>query len=244
MLIHYQPVVDIRTRKVLRAEAFCRFPDGPPGLGNPGGFIPFAEENGLIHGLTMWLISNATKYWKDLGPAAPELMVNLSTQNLQERDLPERVIDALGANGFDPRRLWVELGEEMLEIHDGTSHDTLRRLAKAGVKLCLDGLGPTLTVVTHLQLGELPIGELKLDPSVTDALDVDPVQRAKVASVMEIARHLKIEVAAKGVERRELLGWLAHCGVGRVQGYAIAPPMDGETFKSWLEARDASALSA
>jgi EAL domain-containing protein (putative c-di-GMP-specific phosphodiesterase class I) len=234
MLLNYQPIIDIRSRKVVKAEALARFPDSPEGLNTPDGFIPYAEHNGLMKSLTSWLFSTAFKFWATLGSAAPELSMNLSVQNLQEVDLADRMLETAKANGISPTRLWVELGEGIFDVHDAVSHQTLARLSKSGVRLCVDGLGPGLSPVTHLQLGDVPVREIKLDRLMTSELDTDAAQRAKVAGIADIARHLSLDMAAKGVERPELIEQLARAGFVRVQGRAIAPPMDAATFEAYL----------
>jgi EAL domain-containing protein (putative c-di-GMP-specific phosphodiesterase class I) len=235
MLLNYQPIVDVRTRVVVKAEALCRFPGSPPGLDSPDGFIPYAEQNGLIGGLTAWLFSTAFEYWARLGSAAPELTLNLSVQNLSEPDLAERMLGAADRHKIKPSRLWIELDERLFDVHDQASHATLARLTKAGVRLCLDGLGPGLSPVTHLQLADIPVRELKLDRLVTSGIETDPEQRAKIAGIADIARHLSLELAAKGVEDASLLGPLARAGFTRAQGIAIAPPLDPDAFSAYLQ---------
>jgi EAL domain-containing protein (putative c-di-GMP-specific phosphodiesterase class I) len=241
MHLNYQPIVDIRSRKVVKAEALCRFPDSPPGLDTPDGFIPYAEKNGLMKGLTSWLFSTAFEYWARLGPMAPELTLNLSVQNLAEVDLAERMLETARANGLKPTRLWVELGERLFDVHDAASHANLARMAQAGVRIAVDGLGPGLSPVTHLQLADVPVRELKLDRHVTSEIDTDAAQRAKVAGIGEIAKHLSLDLAAKGVERMSIIDQLARAGFVRIQGMAIAPPMDGDAFASYLQRSPAPA---
>jgi EAL domain-containing protein (putative c-di-GMP-specific phosphodiesterase class I) len=234
MLLNYQPIVDVRTRKVVKAEALARFPDSPSGLNTPEGFIPYAEQNGLMKSLTSWLFSTAFEFWASLGAAAPELSLNLSVHNLREPDLAERLLETARANGISPTRLWVEVGEGIFDVHDATSHQQLTALSNAGVRLCVDGLGPGLSPVTHLQLGDIPVREIKLDRHMTSEIDTDAAQRARVSGIADIARHLALDMAAKGIERGILIDQLARAGFVRLQGMAIAPPMDAETFRAYI----------
>ncbi len=243
MHLNYQPIIDVRTRKVVKAEALCRFPGSPAGLDSPDGFIPYAEKNGLIAGLTSWLLSTAFEFWGRLGNAAPELSLNLSVQNLLESDLVDRTLAAAAANNVKPGRIWIELGERLFDVHDPIAHVAMDRFAKAGIRLCLDGIGPGVTPSTHLQLGEVPVRELKLDSSLTSDFDTDPSQRAEVSRIAGIAKHLAMDLAAKGVERPELIERLALAGCLRVQGNAICPPVDAEAFTAFLQ-RDAEPVSS
>ena len=241
MILNYQPIVDIRSRKVVKAAALCRFPDSPPGLDSPDGFIPYAEQNGLIKGLTSWLFANAFEFWGSLGSYAPELSLNLSVQNLQEVDLVERMLETAAKNGVKPTSLWIELDERIFDVHDPVSHGAMAALSKAGVRICLDGLGPGVTPATHLQLADIPVRELKLDRLITSEYDTDAGQRAQVVGISEIARHLSLDLAAKGVERVALIEPLSRAGFVRVQGIAIAAPMTGEQFVEYLRKSQAPA---
>ena len=242
MLVNYQPIVDIRTRQVVKAEAFCRFPESPPGLNSPDGFISYAEEHGLIKGLTSWLFDTTFSYWAGLGSAAPpQLALNLSVENLLEVDLSDQVVRALARHGLDPKQLWFELDERVLDVHDKTSHETMEQLTKAGIRLAVDGFGQSVSPVSHLEIGALPVKELKIDPALVGDMDENTSHRSMLKAVADIARDLDLELAAKGVEREDLFDWLSRAGAVRVQGFAVAAPMDGEAFAAWLARRSHTA---
>jgi EAL domain-containing protein (putative c-di-GMP-specific phosphodiesterase class I) len=230
MLVNYQPIVSLRTRRVVRAEALCRFPQSPPGLDAPRGFIPHAEKQGLINGLTSWLFETTCAFWRELGPTAPELALNLSVHNLLEVDLADRLRACLRKNRLEAGRLWLEFDERVIDLHDAASHDMLGQLKALGVRLSIDGFGPTLSSVSHLQIAALPISELKIHPGMVADIDRDPALRARLRAVGEIAAHLHLDLAAKGIERAETADWLARHGFVRAQGFAFGPPVEAEAF--------------
>jgi EAL domain-containing protein (putative c-di-GMP-specific phosphodiesterase class I) len=237
MLVNYQPIVDIETRKVVKAEALCRFPESPPGLDNPDDFIKYAERHGIIKGLTEWLLSTTLDFWQKLGPLAPDaLAINLSVQNLLEVDLADRVLAALDQFKMDPSRFFLEIDERMLDLHDNTAHANINKLKAKGVGLAIDDFGPSLSPVSHLEISALGISELKLDRAMLVNLDDNAKNRASMKTIQEIAYDGSIDLAAKAIESEATVEWLTRFGFSRMQGYLIAPPMDPEAFTAWLRA--------
>src|ERR1700680_3232731 len=136
MLVNYQPIVDLGSRKVVRAEALCRFADNAEGLDTPDDFVQYAEEHGLIKDLTDSLLQTTLDFWKKLGKLAPEgLALNLSVQNLEEVDLAERVLATLQKHQMPPQRLSLEFDERIVRINDSARKSILEKLYKAGVKI-------------------------------------------------------------------------------------------------------------
>jgi len=240
MLVNYQPIVDIQTRKIVKAEALCRFPESPPGLDNPDDFIKYAERHGIIKGLTEWLLGTTFEYWKTLGPLAPpELAINLSVQNLLEVDLADRVLAALKQHKLEPSQLCLEIDERLLDLHDNSVHANINKLKAKGVSLAIDGFGPSLSPVSHLEISSLGITELKLDRVMLSNLDENAKNRASMKTIQEIAFDGKIDLAAKGIESEATVEWLVRYGFSRMQGYLIAPPLSPEDFSAWLKANPA-----
>jgi EAL domain-containing protein (putative c-di-GMP-specific phosphodiesterase class I) len=241
MVVFYQPIVDIATRRTVRAEALCRFPVNPDGLRTPDDFISYAEEHGLVRGLTDWLLAQTLAYWKRLGPKAPvELAVNLSPKNLLEVDLAERIFAALAKAGIEASRLWIEIDERLLTAHDTVSRQNVQKLVDAGIHITVDGFGPSLSPVSHIQLSAYPVSELKVDRSMLTDLEIDPAQRARLKTICEVAAESRLQLAAKGIESEATVEWLTRHGFVRMQGYVIAAPMSEEDFSGWLAREERS----
>ncbi|MBC5810156.1 MAG: EAL domain-containing protein [Candidatus Eremiobacteraeota bacterium] len=238
MVVFYQPILDLRSRTVVRGEALCRFPESPPELKNPDDFITYAENHGLVKGLTEWLLATTLSYWKDLGELAPaSLSLNFSPQNLLEVDLSDRVLASLERYGIAPSRLWLELDERLLKAHDAVSQANLKNLAAAGVHVAIDGFGPSLSPVSLMDVKSMPITELKLDRALVMGLADDPNARARMKAISDLARDAGAELAAKGIEDEAVVEWLVHYGMARVQGYYVAAPMSADDFRNWLAER-------
>jgi EAL domain-containing protein (putative c-di-GMP-specific phosphodiesterase class I) len=235
MLVNYQPIVDLGSRKVVRAEALCRFADNREGLGTPDEFIKYAEEHGLIKDLTDFLLEKTLEFWQKLGPLGPEgLALNLSVQNLEEGDLADRVLESLRKHQVRPERLSLEFDERVVRINDLGQTANLERLSKAGVKITVDGFGPSLSTFSRLELETMPVNELKVDRAMIQDLDTDPKTRAAVKAIAELAHEVHLELAASGIESESTVEWLGRFGFTRIQGFLIAPAMDEAAFSAWL----------
>jgi EAL domain-containing protein (putative c-di-GMP-specific phosphodiesterase class I) len=240
MVVFYQPIVDLPSRTLVRAEALCRFPESPD-LHTADDYIGYAEKHGLVKGVTDWVFAQAFSFWRKLGPAAPpQLAVNLSPQNLAEVDLAERIFTALAKAGIEASRLWIEVDERLLSAHDTVSRQNIHKLVDAGVHFSVDGYGPSLSPVSHLQLAATPISELKVDRALFADLETDPEKRKKLKTIVDVAAASGLELAAKGVESESIVDWLNRFGFARMQGYCIAPPLNEEEFTAWLERRHSS----
>jgi EAL domain-containing protein (putative c-di-GMP-specific phosphodiesterase class I) len=241
MVVFYQPIVEVRSRSVVRAEALCRFPE-TAGLKTPTDYIVYAEEQGLVRGLTDLVLAHALGFWRRLGPAAPaQLAINLSPQNLLEVDLAERIFTALAKTGIEASRLWVEIDERILTAHDDLSRQNIQKLVDAGVHLSVDGFGPSLSPVIHLQLPTFPLSELKIDRAqLVDDLE----RRAKLNTIVEVAETCGLELAAKGVEDEATVETVTRFGFARMQGYYIAPPMGEPEFEAWLAQQRPAVVAA
>lgn len=242
MFVNYQPIVDLRSRKLVRVEAFCRFPDNRPGLETPDEFIRYAEQHGLIKGITGWLLETTLSYWQKLGALAPpSLAINLSVQNLVEGDLAERILNRLAQRKIPPQQLTIEVEERLLTINDAVTKTNVMKLTAAGVSLTIDGFGPSLSTFTRLELETLPVAELKVDRKIIGDLETDAKSRALVKAITEIAGDAKIPLSAMGVENESTVDLLEKAGFTRIQGFLIAPPMDEAAFTDWLGRQKPSA---
>jgi len=235
MLVNYQPIVDLGSRKLVRAEALCRFPDNREGLDTPDDFVKYAEQQGLIKDLTGLLLGTTLDFWKKLGPLAPEgLALNLSVQNLEEVDLADRILESLGQHQMQPERLSLEFDERVVRGQRPVPQANLEKLSKAGVKITVDGFGPSLSSFSRLELETMPVNELKVDRAIVRDLDSDPNSRAAVKAIAELARDAHLVLSASGIERESTVEWLARFGFTRIQGFLIAPAMDETAFTAWL----------
>ena len=228
-LLHYQPQVDATGRRI-GAEALLRWNHPVRGLVPPGEYIALAEETQMILPIGEWVIDTACAQlaaWRD-APATRELTlaVNVSPLQFQQPQFAEQVRRAIGRHGIEARRLKLELTETMLQGDVQTTVMTMRRLKEEGVQFSLDDFGTGYSSLQYLK--QLPLDQLKIDQTFVRDIVTDPNDRAIVATIIAIARHLGLDVIAEGVETQAQLEVLRECGCSRYQGYLFGRPAEAQ----------------
>jgi diguanylate cyclase (GGDEF)-like protein len=229
LLLHYQPIFDVRGGQVVQAEALCRWPSAPSGLESPDGFIPLAEHAGLIGSLTQWVMRSALSQWarwRDVAPSS--LSINISMEDLSDPDLAARFESIFEETGVDPSRICLELTESALLVDVERSVHTLERLTARGVSFSIDDFGTGYTSLSYLK--RFPVHELKIDRSFVINVESDRHDRAIVRSIIDLAHGLGLSVVAEGVETLGALALLREWGCDRAQGRILASPMSAEAF--------------
>ncbi len=232
--LHYQPIVDLRNGSVVAAEALLRWENPELGRVSPEVFINLAEESGFIHELGGWMLHQACKdaaLWQGKRPM--RLAVNISPRQL---DSPGRLLDtvlqALKQSGLPPQQLEVEITEGALLIDRPEVSEVLMRLESMGVRLSLDDFGTGYSALSYLQRFSFDV--LKIDRSfVKDILDNS--QTAVLArAIVAMARALKLEVIAEGVENRAQAALLRRLSCDQAQGYLFSRPVEHAMLQEML----------
>lgn len=238
----YQPQVDLLTGQVIGCEALIRWQHPERGLMNPGEFIPFAEQTGLILQLGEWVLLEACRQmqqWREAGWPLSTMAVNVAGLQLQSEDLPiaDIVTKALGQSELPPAYLEIEVTETAIMDHDD-ANAVLMALKSLGVSLALDDFGTGHSSLERLK--HLPLDKLKIDRSFIRDLPDEPNDAAITRAVISLARSLELEVLAEGVETAAHCAFLVNEGCGKGQGYYFSPPLDASGFEAWCEGDDAS----
>jgi len=228
-LLHYQPQVD-GSGRCIGAEALLRWNHPVRGLVPPGEYIALAEETQMILPIGEWVIDTACAQlatWRD-APATRELTlaVNVSPLQFQQPQFAEQVRRAIARHGIEARRLKLELTETMLQGDVQKTVMTMRRLKEEGVQFSLDDFGTGYSSLQYLK--QLPLDQLKIDQTFVRDIVTDPNDRAIVATIIAIARHLGLDVIAEGVETQAQLEVLRECGCSRYQGYLFGRPAEAQ----------------
>jgi len=234
LIIYYQPKVDIFSRKVVAAEALVRWQHPEKGLVQPDLFIPMAEQTGIIHPFTAWLIDEAVsqiRQWQDKGIHLV-VAINLAPRNLLEADLPQRLIHALNHWHIRPASLMLEITERGLIAEPQRALAILGRIHDLGMSISIDDFGTGYSSLEYLK--DLPIDELKIDQSFIGAMHRDETSLTIVKMVIQMAHSLGLEVTAEGVESGQDWHELELTGCDRIQGYYTGKPMPPEEFEQWL----------
>ncbi|HEX4944526.1 MAG TPA: PAS domain-containing protein [Usitatibacteraceae bacterium] len=239
--LFYQPILDVATGNVSRAEALVRWNDPARGVVLPLTFIPVAEEAGLMRGLGHWVFETAARQaaaWNGAGIGPFTVSVNLSASQLRDSTIVAELEAMLLKTGCSPTWLMLEITEtSMVKDVEGVSL-TLRKLRRMGLRIAIDDFGTGYSSLSHLR--HMPVDTLKIDKSFVADID-DGTRRAAesggaaiVAAVIGLARGLGLEVVAEGVERQAQLAFLREQGCGAYQGYLACPPLPAAEFARWL----------
>jgi diguanylate cyclase (GGDEF)-like protein len=228
--LHYQPLIDLATDRIVGFEALVRWQHPVRGLIPPLSFIPLAEESGLILPLGRWVLENACRQaqaWQNALPGgAPLFMsVNLSAREFAQSGLVEDVRDILDRTGLDPAALEIEITESVLMDQSETGVRTLRQLRDIGVRLVLDDFGTGYSSLSYLK--HLPLDTIKIDRTFVAGLD-DEADRNIVDAVIALAHGLRIGVVAEGIETEAQFELLRAMGCDVGQGYLFARPLPSE----------------
>ena len=236
--LHYQPTVDLRTGRAVRAEALVRWEHPRLGLLAPVHFIDVAEVSGSIGPLTRWVIAEAIAAlacWRAAGHQVG-VAVNLSVRNLYDPDLFAYLVDQLAAADMDPSELTLELTETELMDDPGLAQEVFGALGELGVSTSVDDFGTGYSSLTYLL--ELPLQEIKIDRSFVSALQRDSDEFTIVRSLIDLGHNLGLEVVAEGVEGPGDLALLEGLGCDLAQGYHLSRPLPLADLLSWFEASD------
>ena len=234
LVLHYQPIVDLRTGRPLRAEALLRWGHPKHGLVGPDDFIPGAEQSDLIKPLTLWVLNEALAQVHTLLKAGIDLgiTVNLSGRNLVDPDFPDATAQLLETWGVAPGRLTFEITER--SILAGEEDEALHRFRQMGVRLAADDFGTGYSSLAHLR--RLKLDEIKIDRSFVNDIATNGDDAAIVRSTIDLAHSLGVQVVAEGVEDAQTWELLSAMGCDFVQGFFVSHPIPGNELGLWLRA--------
>jgi diguanylate cyclase (GGDEF)-like protein/PAS domain S-box-containing protein len=247
-VLHYQPIVDLATGQLTGVEALVRWLHPTQGLIMPGGFIPVAEETGMIVPLGVWVLGEACRQageWCDRFPetSAISMSVNLSMRQLLEPDLVPRIAEVLAETSLDHGQLILEITEGSLLQDVGETAEKLGALKELGARLALDDFGTGSSSLGHLR--HFPIDVLKIDKSFVDGLgDEGSDASALVRAIIELARTLRLTTVGEGIETADQLTELQLAGCDLGQGYLFAKPLAREDLEKMLRTGDVFLRSA
>jgi diguanylate cyclase (GGDEF)-like protein/PAS domain S-box-containing protein len=226
--VYYQPVVALHSRQLTGVEALIRWQHPHRGMVMPDVFIPMAEETGLIGPLGIWVLREACRQMKDWHtrfPQQPPLLVsvNMSTRQLAQPDLVERVQAILDETQLDPRTLVLEITESAIMQNLKAGAEVIRRLHELGVRFNIDDFGTGYSSLSYLQ--SFPVDTLKVDRSFISRMNSERGQCEIVRAIVALAQNLGIAVTAEGVETVEQITALLALNCDSAQGFFFAPPL-------------------
>lgn len=237
--VHYQPKVDIKTSRIVGAEALVRWNHPELGILPPGQFITLAEELGLIGSIGQWVMAMACRdavSWIHAGLGDLRVAVNIAKPQFESGDLCDVVRQAMHDSGLPPKQLVLELTESMLMDNVEASQALMAELKALGVTLSIDDFGTGYSSLSYLK--SFPLDELKIDRSFVVDLPGVKSDVAIVRTVIELGHRLGMSVIAEGVETTEQLDCLARLGCDRYQGFLCSKALPADQFMELLARQD------
>jgi diguanylate cyclase (GGDEF)-like protein/PAS domain S-box-containing protein len=236
-LLHYQPLVDLASGRIVGAEALVRWLCPERGLIAPAHFIPIAEESGLIVPLGEWVLHEACrelKTWHALGHSHLSMAVNLSAIQFRRGGLEDSLRAALAVTGIPASALELELTESILLHEADQALAVIQRLKGMGVRLAIDDFGTGYSSLAYLK--RLAVDKLKIDQSFVRDMAHDADDAAIVRAVIQMAKSLNLAVLAEGVETALVADSLRALNCDMVQGFHFGRPVTAEEFRRLIGA--------
>lgn len=233
-VLHYQPKVDVVTRRVEGVEALIRWQSPSLGLVPPMRFIPLMEETGLILEAGAWAMKKAVadhREWIKRGLPAPRIAVNVSAIQLRQPDFVDAVMGAVG--GSRAPAIDMELTESLIMKDIETNIEKLKAIRALGMRIAIDDFGTGHSSLAYL--ARLPVDALKIDRSFIIAMLQDPSTMTLVQTVISLAHSLKLTVVAEGVDSERQAKTLGLLKCDQMQGYLISKPLPFDDMTALLE---------
>ncbi|WP_062017124.1 bifunctional diguanylate cyclase/phosphodiesterase [Aureimonas sp. AU4] len=231
--LHYQPIVELATGRVVACEALMRWPVETGGFVSPADFIPLAEQMGLIVPMGAWAIRQAcldAAAW----PIEADVAVNVSAIQFRDPDDLVRSVEiALADSGLAPARLELEVTESLLIDDAEETLAAMRRLRALGVKLALDDFGTGYASIGYL--ARYPFTKVKIDRSFAQLVASDDTSRAIIETICALAHRFDLTVVVEGIETCTQANEIARLGAEQAQGYLFAKPLDMTGLHALLE---------
>ena len=234
-VLHYQPILDLRTGKTIAAEALVRWNHPERGLLSPGEFVAIAEETGLIVPIGKWVLERACRdvaEWKTTAGADIDICVNVAPRQFRRFELIDEVAEALLAAGIEPKRLRLEITEGLLIDNDLQALDIMTRLKSTGVRIELDDFGTGYSSLGRI--GAFPIDGLKIDRSFVGKIGHDEHSRLVARAIIGLAQSLGLGIIAEGIETADQVGLLTEFGCTLGQGHFFSQPVTAQEFGLWF----------
>lgn len=234
-LIHYQPIISLKSGKPTGAEALVRWQHPQRGVLSPKDFIQVAEDTGLILPIGDYVLRSAcrqAKAWREAGRPHFWVSVNISARQFQEKDLVEKVKQILSETGLPSEGLRLEITETLAIQDSKYTMRLIKELSELGVYTSLDDFGTGYSSLSYLK--QFPLKVLKIDRSFINDIQPNQKDESIVTAIIAMARSFNLEVVAEGVETDEQLTFLRSQMCDSVQGFLLSRPIPAGEFTRLL----------
>jgi diguanylate cyclase (GGDEF)-like protein len=235
--VYYQPLVNLKTGRIVGAEALVRWQHPERGLVSPDKFIPVAEETGLIMPIGEWVLHTAckqTKLWQTAGFSSLRVAINLSSRQFSQIDLRKQLVQILMETGLDPKYIELELTESMLVQNTEVAIRRLNALKALGVEIAIDDFGTGYSSLSYLQ--QFPFDILKIDRCFIRNITENANNTAITKAIIAMAKSLNLKLIAEGVETEAELSFVYQQQCDGMQGFLFSRPVPAQEFEQLLKA--------
>ena len=235
--LYYQPIMFLESNRLVGFEALIRWFHPKNGLLLPDQFLPIAEESGLIHPISDWVLAEACRQLKDWQGQFPSLQdvcvsVNISSNYFAQPNFSAKVIQALQSSGLEAKCLKLEITEGVLIDNYVAANTVFKQLQEFGVQLQIDDFGTGYSALEYLQ--HFPVDAIKIDRSFINGLGKGHKSTQLVRAMVSMARELGMEIIAEGIETESQLGELKFISCGYGQGFLLSKPLDPSAAQKLL----------
>lgn len=233
--LYYQPLVDLKTNKIVSAEALLRWNYPTQGLIYPHLFIPIAEETGLIHKIGQWVLEHACEQGSRWAKAGYELdiSVNISPNQLKFQNISATIHDAVTKSQFNPKNLKLDITEQALMQKEADIKKIFSELEGKEIDISMDNFGTGYSSLEYLS--EHPINLIKIDKKFIDNIPHNKHNVIIVNAIIEMGQALGYKVSAQGVEKTSQIEFLKKSGCDLYQGYFFSRPVPVDEFEILLQ---------
>ncbi|WP_341738962.1 EAL domain-containing protein [Microcoleus sp. CAWBG640] len=234
--VYYEPKVEIKSGKIVGAEALVRWNHPEMGRVSPGEFIPMAEEMGLIAPLGEWVLETAcrqTQAWQAQGLGPLRVAVNVSARQFDQKNLTQRVSEILTETGLDPKYLELELTESLVLQDETAVSQAFSVWKKMGIRVAIDDFGTGYASLSYSK--RFPFDVLKIDKSFIRNITEDRQNAAITIAIIQMGHSMNMTVVAEGVEDEQELAFLCTHDCDEIQGYFFSKALPQDEFEALLK---------
>lgn len=238
----YQPQICTETDAVSGIEALIRWQDDELGLLNPVQFLPVAEDVGLMHSLSLWVLEEACSQnaaWQEQGGDRTRIAVNIPASFIMHPNAVAQITDILETTGLQARYLEIEITENTFISNTDHAIKVLEQLRQMGMNIAVDDFGTGYSSMSYLR--DLPVGTLKIDGSFVRQMGSDAVNDGIIQSIITLGKSLGLSLIAECVENQEQAAQLKKMGCDMIQGYYYSKPLSADDTEAFLLQRRKSA---
>jgi diguanylate cyclase (GGDEF)-like protein/PAS domain S-box-containing protein len=231
----YQPQINIKTGEIVGVEALLRWDHPEHGPITPAEFIPFAEETGMIVEIGHWVLRNACaqlKRWRDIGLPEIRMSINMSARQLAEKRIVKLISGLLTDYAIPGHCLEIEITENTIMSDMDSVIHKLKALSKKGIYIAIDDFGTGYSSLSYLH--KLPIQTLKIDRAFIKEVNMKHTGNSIINTIVAMARGLKLNVIAEGVETQQQLDYLIEIGCSEAQGFLFGKPLSADIINQLL----------